>query len=153
MCKCTRGALLCHVAGSLKLRIQKACACRRNGKPTSLGCFDEEGEAARAYDKMMIWCELHHSTTLKAGITNFDMSEYEKDIPLLNTMSQVCCPHPSPLLPLPATLSPWSPMDYSCRTEVVGAEFCWLNVNREVSLAPPVGQAIYMRWGEGGGAV
>jgi hypothetical protein len=38
---------------------------------------------------MMIWCELHHSTTLKAGITNFDMSEYEKDIPLLNTMSQV----------------------------------------------------------------
>ena len=71
-------------------------ACRRNGKPTSLGCFDEEGEAARAYDKMMIWCELHHSTTLKAGITNFDMSEYEKDIPLLNTMSQVLAPHLPP---------------------------------------------------------
>ena len=62
---------------------------RRNGKPTSLGCFDEESEAARAYDKMMIWCELHNSNTLKAGITNFDMSEYEKDITLLNSLTQV----------------------------------------------------------------
>lgn len=80
-----------EILGSLSSRRYKSeqLTHRRNGKPTSLGCFDEEGEAARAYDKMMIWCELHHSTTLKAGITNFDMSEYEKDIPLLNTMSQV----------------------------------------------------------------
>ena len=37
---------------------------------------------------MMIWCELHNSSTLKAGITNFDMSEYEKEIGLLNNLTQ-----------------------------------------------------------------
>lgn len=36
----------------------------------------------------MIWCELHNSSTLKAGITNFDMSEYEKEIGILNNLTQ-----------------------------------------------------------------
>ncbi len=68
-----------------------ALCCRRNGKPTSLGCFDEEEQAARAYDKMMLWCELHNTSGLKGGgITNFDPTEYEKDLLWLNSISQVC---------------------------------------------------------------
>ncbi|GAB4823517.1 hypothetical protein N2152v2_010563 [Parachlorella kessleri] len=61
---------------------------RRSGKPTSLGCFDHEEEAARAYDKMMIWCELHHAAGVKGGITNFDPSEYTEDIPWLQQITQ-----------------------------------------------------------------
>ena len=69
--------------------------CRRNGKPTSLGCFDHEEEASRAYDKMMLWCELHHSTGVKGGITNFDPAEYEADIPWLQSVTQVGCSSPA----------------------------------------------------------
>ncbi|KAK9800857.1 hypothetical protein WJX73_000580 [Symbiochloris irregularis] len=61
---------------------------RRNGKPTSLGCFDLEQEAARAYDKMMLWCELHQSSGMKGGITNFDPTEYERDLAHLQNVSQ-----------------------------------------------------------------
>lgn len=61
---------------------------RRNGKPTSLGCFDHEEEAARAYDKMMLWCELHNTAGVKGGITNFDPAEYEKDIAWLQSITQ-----------------------------------------------------------------
>ena len=65
-------------------------ACRRNGKPTSLGCFDHEEQAARAYDKMMLWCELHNTSGIKGGgITNFDPTEYEKDLAWLQTVTQV----------------------------------------------------------------
>jgi hypothetical protein len=61
---------------------------RRNGKPTSLGCFDREDQAARAYDKMMLWCELHHASGIKGGITNFDPTEYEHELALLQQISQ-----------------------------------------------------------------
>ncbi|PNH03728.1 AP2/ERF and B3 domain-containing transcription factor ARF14, partial [Tetrabaena socialis] len=61
---------------------------RRNGKPTSLGCFDHEEEAARAYDKMMLWCELHNAAGVKSGITNFDPTEYEKEFAWLQSISQ-----------------------------------------------------------------
>ena len=61
---------------------------RRSGKPTSLGCFDHEEEAARAYDKMMVWTELHNAAGVKGGITNFEPSEYATEIPWLQTVSQ-----------------------------------------------------------------
>jgi len=61
---------------------------RRNGKPTSLGCFDHEEEAARAYDKMMLWCELHNAIGGKGGITNFDPTEYETHIQWLQQVTQ-----------------------------------------------------------------
>lgn len=37
---------------------------------------------------MMLWCELHNATGVKGGITNFDPTEYEKEIPLLQKVSQ-----------------------------------------------------------------
>ncbi|PSC72574.1 Secretory carrier-associated membrane 1 [Micractinium conductrix] len=61
---------------------------RRNGKPTSLGCFDHEEQAARAYDKMMLWCELHNAAGVKGGITNFDQSDYEADMGFLGSCTQ-----------------------------------------------------------------
>jgi hypothetical protein len=61
---------------------------RRNSKPTSLGCFDAEEEAAKAYDKMMLWCELHRVAAVKGGITNFDGAEYEADLPFLQQCTQ-----------------------------------------------------------------
>ena len=73
---------------------------RRNGKPTSLGCSDHEEEAARAYDRMMVWCELHGQETrginkqngLKPGLTflplNFEYGEYENEFDGLRQITQ-----------------------------------------------------------------
>jgi hypothetical protein len=66
---------------------------RRAGKPTSLGCFDREEEAARAYDKMMLWAEIHHADMrtlglLRNGVTNFPAACYEEDVPALREMTQ-----------------------------------------------------------------
>ncbi len=55
----------------------------------SLGCFDREDQAAEAYDKMMLWCELHNTAGVKGGITNYDGSKYEADIPWLRSIAQV----------------------------------------------------------------
>ena len=39
---------------------------------------------------MMLWCELHNTSGIKGGgITNFDPTEYEKDLAWLQTVSQV----------------------------------------------------------------
>ena len=65
-------------------------ARRRNGKPTSLGCFDQEVEASRAYDKMILWVDLHSANPGgKAGITNFEKSEYGTEMSYLLNVSQV----------------------------------------------------------------
>lgn len=37
----------------------------------------------------MLWCELHHASGVKGGITNFDPSEYEGDLAHLQSISQV----------------------------------------------------------------
>ncbi len=62
---------------------------RRNGKPTSLGCFNTEEDAARAYDMMMVWGQLHQAHKGKGTVvTNFDPSEYDRHLGMLQNMSQ-----------------------------------------------------------------
>ncbi|GBF96070.1 AP2-like ethylene-responsive transcription factor [Raphidocelis subcapitata] len=61
---------------------------RRNGKPTSLGCFDREEDAAAAYDRMMLWLEMHGGGGSKGGVTNFDVSRYAGDLAWLASISQ-----------------------------------------------------------------
>jgi hypothetical protein len=38
---------------------------------------------------MMLWCEMHHITGVKGGVTNFDLCEYDKDTPWLQSITQV----------------------------------------------------------------
>jgi hypothetical protein len=61
---------------------------RKDGKPTSLGCFDTEESAARAYDKMMLWCGLHQRSVGKPSVTNFPTEDYEDDIVWLKEIGQ-----------------------------------------------------------------
>lgn len=36
---------------------------------------------------MMLWCELHGNAGVKGGITNFDPSEYDKEVASLQVPS------------------------------------------------------------------
>ena len=45
---------------------------------------------------MMLWCELHNTSGVKGGgITNFDPTEYEKDLAWLQTITQARVALPS----------------------------------------------------------
>jgi hypothetical protein len=62
----------------------------RAGKSTRLGTFDDEAEAARAYDKMWLWCDKHGAGEWKRDIKelNFDKDAYEGDLAYLQHVSQ-----------------------------------------------------------------
>ena len=47
-----------------------------DNKKTYLGMFDKEYEAARAYDRMSIWCRIHGKTKKGGYKLNFDSSDY-----------------------------------------------------------------------------
>ena len=70
-----------------------------NNKKIHLGCFDEEEDAGRAYDRMMVWFQLHgvvrnkrhggahDSSSLKASL-NFSYDEYKGEFDELRCMTQ-----------------------------------------------------------------
>jgi hypothetical protein len=42
---------------------------------------------------MMLWCEIHGAAgSMKGSVTNYDLSEYEKDIAWLTNITQVMPP-------------------------------------------------------------
>jgi hypothetical protein len=53
--------------------------CRISGKPTSLGAFNSEEEAARAWDRIKLWsCKAYGKKKEKVKL-NFSLSEYSDD--------------------------------------------------------------------------
>jgi hypothetical protein len=59
-----------------------------DGKDTHLGCYGTREEAARAYDRMMVWLQLHGHTR-KGGFTfNFERGKYQSEEAELKSLSQ-----------------------------------------------------------------
>jgi AP2-like factor (euAP2 lineage) len=78
------GAALCSGAAPQPLPTDPKPA------PTPAGCFDREEDAARAYDRMMLWIEMHGAGSgARGGVTNFDVSAYAGDLAWLAGVTQV----------------------------------------------------------------
>jgi hypothetical protein len=50
-----------------------------DGKPTFLGYYGTQEEAARAYDRMMVWLELHGHTRRGGFTLNFERGDYQSE--------------------------------------------------------------------------
>ena len=48
---------------------------KRNGKSTNIGTFDIEEDAARAWDRMMVWCHLHEVVLKRRGANGLHTSD------------------------------------------------------------------------------
>jgi hypothetical protein len=60
-----------------------------DNKQTQLGTFDEEDEAARAYDRVSIWCRIHDKTKNGGYKLNFDSSNYAGEEAALSAVDTV----------------------------------------------------------------
>ena len=58
---------------------QRRAEFKIDGRQTNLGTFDEEKEAARAYDRMCLWCKLHGQTRRFDVRLNFYSSNYANE--------------------------------------------------------------------------
>jgi len=61
---------------------------RIDNKNTRLGTFDEEEEAARAYDRVCIWCKIHGTIKTGSFKLNFDSSNYADEEEELRVCTQ-----------------------------------------------------------------
>ena len=62
---------------------------RRYGKPVSLGTFDCEEMAARAFDTMMVWMLIHRAVTNnRTALTNFPVGDYADEVASLTAVTQ-----------------------------------------------------------------
>ena len=65
---------------------------KHNGRAAALGSFDSEADAARAWDRMMVWCDLHgvvlklfngkgvHTSDSIRAALNFHYQDYEGEV-------------------------------------------------------------------------
>jgi hypothetical protein len=62
---------------------------RMKCKPTSLGTFNTQEGAARAYDLMVMWRAIHEPASLRNQRINFGVNEYLPIMPALKAMGQL----------------------------------------------------------------
>ena len=69
---------------------QRRAEFKIDGRQTNLGTFDEEKEAARAYDRMCLWCKLDGQTRRLDFRLNFDSSNYANEKAELKAIDTHC---------------------------------------------------------------